>query len=433
MASNPPQHLNSITTTFVDQPPSCLEFSTTHPDHFIVGTYLLSETKDDSGNIEQRKTGSVQLWRLDRDTFSLYESHTESNGMNQSIKLTYSRSLVQKIPLPYAVFDLHFHPTNKDLFAIASSTGAISLFQVLSPSSDDESSNPEIKQLWTFPVREDPSIPALFFAWASDWFLDNREGFAVSFSDSETAVFGTGPGKDITEVRNLRKLGSFQARQAIEVWFVALQVYVGEGVGASGLVPYLFTGNDFGSLHTRRFDSSLPDASRDDDKDDEDEENPVLPSVILDQDDRGRHHSAGVTSILPLLVYNHKDTPIVLTGSYDEYLRIYDATMKGKVLAEVCLGGGVWRLQIVRKEESSVESQFWVLASCMHAGTRVVKVTYGEDREGDKWEMEVLAGFTEHESMNYASDTWKGNTQGDLACVSSSFYDRRLCFWRLGF
>lgn len=79
MASKYPQHLKSITTTFVDEPPSCLEFCDAESNHFIVGTYLLTETKDDSGNIHQKKTGSVQLWSLDRNVYSLYESHPELN------------------------------------------------------------------------------------------------------------------------------------------------------------------------------------------------------------------------------------------------------------------------------------------------------------------------------------------------------------------
>lgn len=55
----------SVTTAFLDQPPSCLEFCPEAPDYFIVGTYLLSETKNDQGDIKQSKTGSLQLWKLD--------------------------------------------------------------------------------------------------------------------------------------------------------------------------------------------------------------------------------------------------------------------------------------------------------------------------------------------------------------------------------
>jgi diphthamide biosynthesis protein 7 len=109
------------------------------------------------------------------------------------------------------------------------------------------------------------------------------------------------------------------------------------------------------------------------------------------------------------------------------------------------LGGGVWRLQLVRTEcvslEGGEEWKFLVLASCMHAGTRVVRVTrkLGHGGEGSVWGIDVLAEFTEHESMNYASDVWKpeggydlqGKEMSELLFVSSSFYDRRLCLWRV--
>ena len=79
------------------------------------------------------------------------------------------------------------------------------------------------------------------------------------------------------------------------------------------------------------------------------------------------------------------------------------------------------------------EWQFMVLASCMHGGTRVVRVTGDGEHQ---WNIEVLAEFTEHESMNYASDVWKGGQgiggkKSELLCLSSSFYDRRVCLWRM--
>lgn len=66
----------SVTTTFLDQPPSCLQFCPTAPDYAVIGTYLLTETKkastedghgSESGgfDIEQNKSGSLQLWKLD--------------------------------------------------------------------------------------------------------------------------------------------------------------------------------------------------------------------------------------------------------------------------------------------------------------------------------------------------------------------------------
>lgn len=67
---NTVQQPKSATTVFLDQPPSCLEFCPDIPNHFVVGTYLLSETKSES-EIQQTKKGSVQLWKLDPATNDL--------------------------------------------------------------------------------------------------------------------------------------------------------------------------------------------------------------------------------------------------------------------------------------------------------------------------------------------------------------------------
>lgn len=76
MALDTVQHPRSATTIFLDQPPSCLEFCPELPDHFVVGTYLLSEIKKEDGEVQQTKTGSVQLWKLDPGTNELYVSTT---------------------------------------------------------------------------------------------------------------------------------------------------------------------------------------------------------------------------------------------------------------------------------------------------------------------------------------------------------------------
>lgn len=221
----------------------------------------------------------------------------------------------------------------------------------------------------------------------------------------------------------------------IEVWFVALAA-IQNADQREDTIPFMFTGNDFGSLHTRRFEKHTAERQEDD---------APLPPLLLDLDDRARHHTAGVTAILPLPLPLVDDAPILLTGSYDESLRVYHATRRGEVLAEQGLGGGVWRLQLLETTTvpeangtGTVERRFLVLASCMHAGTRVVRVVQ-KGTEESEWSIEVLAEFTEHESMNYASGVWKGTVGGkssetngsrELVFVSSSFYDRRVCVWR---
>ena len=66
-----------------------------------------------------------------------------------------------------------------------------------------------------------------------------------------------------------------------------------------------------------------------------------------------------------------------------------------------------------------------LLCSCMHAGTRIVKLVRGSD---GAWSFEVLAKFEEHRSMNYGSDVQPGTRD----VVSTSFYDKLMCLWRVG-
>ncbi|KAL4960781.1 uncharacterized protein BDV14DRAFT_181898 [Aspergillus stella-maris] len=438
-----PQTPSSTTTIYLDQPPSCLQFCPASPNHFVAGTYLLSETKstDENGEeqvISQKKTGSLQLWEIDEVKDELTQ--------------------VSRYSIEAAVFDLQFKdrvgtsnaksPSN--IFAIATSDASVSLFTV-SPESG-------FTCLWTTSVHEDPSIPSLYLTWLPENWLPvsthpgNSSGFAVTFSDGFTKVFSINETNPATngegnETEKVTELGTYEAKQPIEIWFVATASYTTlldtsttEGGSAEGSLatPYLFTGNDYGSLTTRRF----PDVSRTQPKsqiegegndENEDAEHEIAP--ILSTDDKALHHTAGVTSILPLPIpLSHplsSGSPLLLTGSYDESLRVYHAAGRGKVLGELGLGGGVWRSQFLNANEG--EDGMWsflVLASCMHGGTRVVRVFIGGSEE--EVGIDVLAEFTEHASMNYASDVWTGEGEGsEMRIVSSSFYDKRVCVWRV--
>ena len=85
--------------------------------------------------------------------------------------------------------------------------------------------------------------------------------------------------------------------------------------------------------------------------------------------------------------------------------------------------------------QHSENSSYTLLASCMHAGSRIVQLS----RCGDEWEFAVLAKFEEHKSMNYGSDVQLlvggsgvgGRERQRRVIVSTSFYDRLMCVWGL--
>lgn len=96
---------------------------------------------------------------------------------------------------------------------------------------------------------------------------------------------------------------------------------------------------------------------------------------------------------------------------------------------------------ISHSPNNNSSASYTLLASCMHAGSRIVRLDRrrSSDSEGsDEWGFEVLARFEEHESMNYGSDVRPlvvgdagGGEKEKRTVVSTSFYDRLMCVWRV--
>lgn len=152
-----------------------------------------------------------------------------------------------------------------------------------------------------------------------------------------------------------------------------------------------------------------------------------------------RIHGAGVTAILPLGIpssapFSTTDgNTSLITGSYDDTIRLISIapSTRRTVLTSLNLGGGVWRLKLLSFSCSSSRTEFFFLVSCMHAGTRIVRLSHTKEGEEGEWAFDVLARFEEHKSMNYGSDSRRGlDGDGKRTVVSTSFYDRLVCLWR---
>uniref|UniRef100_A0A5B7BX14 methylated diphthine methylhydrolase n=1 Tax=Davidia involucrata TaxID=16924 RepID=A0A5B7BX14_DAVIN len=129
-------------------------------------------------------------------------------------------------------------------------------------------------------------------------------------------------------------------------------------------------------------------------------------------------HKMGVCCIAK----SPSDPHTLLTGSYDEYLRVWDVRSISKPINEtsICLGGGVWRI----KHHPFVPGL--VLAACMHNGFAVVKI------KGDG--AEVIETYSKHGSLAYGADWQKGELcqegkRKSAAVATCSFYDRLLRVW----
>ena len=113
-------------------------------------------------------------------------------------------------------------------------------------------------------------------------------------------------------------------------------------------------------------------------------------------------HTAGVTCIS-----SHPDKPYcLLTGSYDESLKLWDTRSMKSPLSQIELGGGIWRLKW-HPYHTDV-----LAAACMYNGFHVLSCNQNT--------MNVLDSF-EHGSISYGAD-WQWN-QDSLILGTCSFYN----------
>ncbi|SPP77668.1 diphthine methyltransferase [Drosophila guanche] len=126
-----------------------------------------------------------------------------------------------------------------------------------------------------------------------------------------------------------------------------------------------------------------------------------------------RAHQAGVTCLLSHPQHEHH----LLTGSYDEQLRLFDTRAMKRTLAEVNLGGGIWRLKPHPKRLDVI------LAACMYTNFSVVQLDLKDSA------LTLLGTYEEHSSICYGAD-WHPNLSEDdglTHMATCSFYDHKMC------
>ncbi|KAI1804624.1 hypothetical protein F4811DRAFT_519206 [Daldinia bambusicola] len=417
--------LKSLT---LDLPPSCIEFCPSHPDYFVVGTYNLQKEDKD-------KADADMTTEADDEPQQIKKTQTR-NGSLVLFKLLNIADIadvkhLQTVLYPSAILDLHFHPSRErsSVLAVVSSTGTLSFFNL----SVLEESSASLKEITTHkPLGDDEGV--LFLSCL--WHPHIPELLAVTTSNYEVHILR------VTDLWDTSKTCDGPViTHTLEAWTVAFSSLtptrpIPDEAGSSeenSTKFAVFSGGDDSKLLTT---NCVYYPARNDAEGDFIEAS--YPPIVF------KGHGAGVTAILPLNLRVSLHDSIVVTGSYDDYIRVYafDEHRYGmppyrpRLLAEQNLQGGVWRLKLIRLETDTEdirgENQPWkafILASCMHAGSRVLEISGGTEPEfcGIK----VLGRFEEHKSMNYGSDFQPGSEVGDrnLRCVSTSFYDKLLCLW----
>ncbi|CAH1179744.1 unnamed protein product [Phaedon cochleariae] len=133
---------------------------------------------------------------------------------------------------------------------------------------------------------------------------------------------------------------------------------------------------------------------------------------------RNRSHGAGVTSIHS----NKSKEFIVATGSYDEYVRIWDTRNMKSEMSSIKMPGTLWRL----KWDPFLQTH--LLAACMLGGVHILNV---QDIE----RMKIVGSYYEHKNIAYGADWCYSNKEfcdnfdgpGSSILGTCSFYDHLLC------
>ncbi|VEN39069.1 unnamed protein product, partial [Callosobruchus maculatus] len=133
---------------------------------------------------------------------------------------------------------------------------------------------------------------------------------------------------------------------------------------------------------------------------------------------KNRSHEAGVTSL-----HSHSSKEyLISTGSYDEYIRLWDHRTMKHEMSSIKMPETLWRLKWDPFEKSRL------LAACMLGGVHVVDATNIQ-------KLKIIASHYDHKNLAYGAD-WchldakkcgEYPEEGNILIASCSFYDHLLC------
>jgi diphthine methyl ester acylhydrolase len=138
---------------------------------------------------------------------------------------------------------------------------------------------------------------------------------------------------------------------------------------------------------------------------------------------------AGVTSIQSHPYVEH----LLVVGSYDDNLRLFDVRKPLVPLAQLNVGGGVWRVKW-----HPLPTRRWdLLVACMYDGFKIVRFALSTSETAqsnglDSYSAAVIRRFDLHNSIAYGADWSLLEDRGtnDTLIATCSFYDHQLRLWR---
>lgn len=128
---------------------------------------------------------------------------------------------------------------------------------------------------------------------------------------------------------------------------------------------------------------------------------------------KNKTHEAGVTSLLSF------QENFLITGSYDEKVRIFDTRKLKTSVSELNLEGGIWRLK------PSPDQLNLILVACMYKNFSLIDCKY----KSEDFDLKLIAEYSEHKSICYGCDWFRGsrtNKNSFYYFATCSFYDHQL-------
>lgn len=363
-----------------------------------------------------------------------------------------AREVIHTVDLPHAVLDLHFY-NNTTTFAVVTGNGIISRYyvgqidQLLFPTSTTSDRDPQY-EIVLIDTRDDlfpRSTSLTSFCWDD---TPNCEPQIVVTTDAgqvyHVQLSPHGPRDEkVTKIHEHTE----------SAWCCSIfeegKVIASGGDDSLLRIQNSLTQSDEAHRRTKESREDVDDSPK----------WCKYESIVI------KGHKAGVTAILPLAYGPGNSPSYLITGSYDDHVRLWMRTSEDmeigidgslRCIKSYDLGGGVFRLRLLGGHPLTISAtgtpatlRFKVLASCMYNGAKLLEIS--GTQFSTAWTIKILAEINIHTSMVYACDAQMipGSIQhlvpdedGDLApiieeapdahriFVSTSFYDHLLCVWK---
>ncbi|KAJ3496033.1 hypothetical protein NLG97_g2960 [Lecanicillium saksenae] len=341
--------LSPIESIILDLPPSCLQFCRRYHSYFVIGTYNLHPEKGEA--IESADVDSCREKKSQSRNGSLLVYHI---GNENSPRL----SLVQTVSQPSALLDIRFnneYQPNADILAAVSSTGTLAIFRL---NGNDKSA--PLQHLATSRC-DDLDEDVLFLQCKWHPYLPNV--VAVTTSTGSARLLYLDPQWKISQYANVNIPNS------LEAWSIAISPVAHSESNASEATVYC--GGDDSILRYTSCSWATGDPF-------------ALPEEQYSPMQVKGQHGAGVTAILPLDLNVVGGGRVVITGSYDDHIRVfiihdlhksYGARRVEQVLEEN-LEGGVWRLDLISLAKDDAGTCIAILASLATSITRATAIPF---------------------------------------------------------